>query len=88
MYAQTLNQTIRLSKVEISEKKNRFRNFLFKLVNKKFLVFLFFFAVSGVFWLAISLREPMEREILIPVEFTNVPPNEIGRASCRERVLW
>lgn len=64
-----------MSKVENNEKKKKFRNFLYKLINKKFLVFLFFFAVSGVFWLAISLREPMEREILIPVQIANVPPN-------------
>ncbi len=62
-------------KVENNEKKNKFRNFLYKLINKKFLVFLFFFAVSGIFWLAISLREPMEREILMPVQIVNVPPN-------------
>ena len=61
--------------MESSENKSKFRDFLYKLVNKKFLVFLLFFAISGIFWLAISLREPMEREILIPVEITNVPPN-------------
>ncbi len=60
---------------ENNNKKSRFRNFLSKHLNKGFLVFLICFAVSGVFWLVISLKEPMEREVLIPVEIVNVPPN-------------
>ncbi len=51
----------------------RAKDFLFIFVNRKFLVFLFFFALSGIFWLIISLNETMEKEISIPVVVTNVP---------------
>ncbi|MBR5686829.1 MAG: YbbR-like domain-containing protein [Prevotella sp.] len=49
------------------------RDFLFRLLNKEFLIFLFFLALSGVFWLAMTLNETMEKEISIPLVVTNVP---------------
>lgn len=49
------------------------RDFLFRLLNKEFLIFLFFLALSGIFWLAMTLNETMEKEISIPLEVTNVP---------------
>ncbi len=56
---------------------NTVRNFLFSSVNKEFLIFLFFLAVSGVFWLLMTLNDTYEREFKIPVQMTNVPKNVV-----------
>ena len=53
------------------------RNFLFSGLNKEFLIFLFFLALSGVFWLMMTLNETMEREFKIPVRLTGVPRNAV-----------
>ncbi len=53
------------------------RNFLFGSVNREFLVFLFFLAVSGVFWLLMTLNDPYEKEFKIPVQVTGVPKNMV-----------
>ena len=53
------------------------RNFLFSGLNKEFLIFLFFLALSGVFWLMMTLNETMEREFKIPVRLTGVPRNAL-----------
>lgn len=53
------------------------KNFLFRFVNRKFLVFLFFLVISGVFWLITTLNETMEKEVTIPVILTNVPKNMV-----------
>ncbi len=55
----------------------KMRNLLFKAVNKEFLVFLFFFAISGAFWFVLAVKEPVEREVSIPVMVTNIPKNVI-----------
>ena len=36
------------------------RGFLFTLVNKEFLIFLFFLLLSGIFWLLMTLNETYE----------------------------
>ena len=53
------------------------RNFLFSGLNKEFLIFLFFLALSGVFWLMMTLNETMEREFKIPVRLAGVPRNAV-----------
>ena len=53
------------------------RNFLFSGLNKEFLIFLFFLALSGTFWLMMTLNETMEREFKIPVRLTGVPRNAV-----------
>ena len=53
------------------------RNFLISGLNKEFLIFLFFLALSGVFWLMMTLNETMEREFKIPVRLTGVPRNAV-----------
>ena len=53
------------------------RNFLFSGLNKEFLIFLFFLALSGVFWFMMTLNETMEREFKIPVRLTGVPRNAV-----------
>ena len=49
------------------------RGFLFKLLNKEFLIFLFFLALSGAFWLTMTLNDTMERDVAVPVIVTHVP---------------
>ena len=53
------------------------RNFLFSGLNKEFLIFLFFLALSGIFWLMMTLNETMEREFKIPMRLTGVPRNAV-----------
>ncbi len=53
------------------------RNFLFSGLNKEFLIFLFFLALSGIFWLMMTLNETMEREYAIPVQLTGTPRNAV-----------
>jgi YbbR domain-containing protein len=52
-------------------------NFLFSKTNREFLIFLFFFALAGVFWLLMTLNETYEQEVKIPVQYTNVPKNTV-----------
>ena len=49
------------------------RNFLFSKANREFLIFLFFLALSSVFWLLMTLNETYEKEIAVPVHITDVP---------------
>ncbi|MGN0281184.1 MAG: CdaR family protein [Prevotella sp.] len=51
------------------------RNFLISTVNGDFLIFLFFLALSGVFWLLMTLNETYEMEFKVPVRIVNVPDN-------------
>ena len=53
------------------------RNFLFSGLNKEFLIFLFFLALSGAFWLLMTLNETMEREFKIPMRLSGVPGNAV-----------
>ena len=52
-------------------------NFLFSRTNRAFLIFLFFFAVAGIFWLMMSLNETYEQEVRIPVRYTNIAKNAV-----------
>ncbi len=53
------------------------RDFLFSRANKEFLIFLFFIALSGVFWLSLTLNETYEREFSIPISITGMPKNVV-----------
>lgn len=53
------------------------RKFFFSSVNKNFLTFLFFLALSGIFWLMMALNETYEQEVEIPVQIVNVPKNVV-----------
>ena len=53
------------------------RRFLFSKTNKEFVVFLFFLALSGVFWLLTTLNEVYEREFAIPVSVVGIPKNAV-----------
>lgn len=51
------------------------RDFLTRRTYREFLIFLFFLALSGIFWLFLTLNETYERDFDIPVTITNVPKN-------------
>jgi hypothetical protein len=53
------------------------RNFLFKVLNKEFLIFLFFLILSGIFWLLMTLNETYEEELRVPVHLVDVPKNAV-----------
>lgn len=62
------------------------RNFLFKLLNKEFLIFLFFLALSGIFWLMKALDETYEEEIPVAVRLVGVPKNVVMTSSLPDTV--
>lgn len=49
------------------------KDFLFGKFNRQLLVFLFFLALSGAFWLLLALNETSEMEFRIPVKLIGVP---------------
>lgn len=53
------------------------KNFLFGVINKEFLVFMFFLAMSAFFWMLMTLNETYEREIHVPVRMVSVPNNVV-----------
>ena len=53
------------------------KNFLFSIVNREFLIFLFFLVVSGTFWLLMALNETVEREFEVPVSLVGVPKDVV-----------
>ncbi len=50
---------------------------MFSRTNREFLIFLFFFAIAGVFWLMMTLNETFEKELRIPVCYTNIDKNTV-----------
>lgn len=53
------------------------RNFLLRIVNKQFLIFLFFLLLSVVFWLLMTLNETLEREISVELRLKRIPKNVV-----------
>lgn len=53
------------------------KEFLFTKTSKEFLIFLFFLALSGVFWLSLTLNETYERDFTVPVSVIGVPKNAV-----------
>lgn len=54
-----------------------FRNTLFNVINKEFLTFLVFLAISTAFWFSTALNETYEKEIAVPLVISDVPKNII-----------
>ena len=52
-------------------------NFLFRSLNKEFLIFLFFLLLSGAFWLMMALNETYEEELKVPVRLVGMPRNAV-----------
>ena len=57
--------------------KTILRNSLLRLASKEFLIFLFFLVISGFFWVVLTIKEPMEREVSFPFVITNLPKNVV-----------
>lgn len=55
----------------------KIKDFLLGKKNREFLIFLFFFALSSVFWLLQTLNETFETEIVVPLKLNNLPNNLI-----------
>ena len=70
----------------LHETNRHLRKFLFGLLNKEFLIFLFFLLVSGSYWLLLALNETMEREICVPFRLVDVPKNVIITSSIQDSV--
>lgn len=51
-----------------------------RLLNKEFLIFLFFLILSSVFWLLMTLNETYEKELRIPMRLTATPHNVVVTA--------
>lgn len=53
------------------------RDFLFGMINREFLIFLFFLVLSSAYWLLSVLNDTMEREIQVPVQVTGLPADVV-----------
>ena len=53
------------------------RDSLLSVLNREFLIFLFFLILSATYWVMSVLNDPMEREILVPVRISDIPRNVI-----------
>ena len=62
------------------------RDFVFSVVNKEFLIFLFFLALSGVFWLMMTLNGTYEKELQVEMRLVGVPENTIITAPLPDSV--
>ena len=62
---------------KLSQIYHTVRHFLFNRINKEFLIFSFFLALSCIFWLMMTLNETYEKEICMPIQLTNVPENAV-----------
>ena len=69
------------------------RNFLLRILNKQFLIFLFFLVLSSIFWLIMTLNETYEKEMTIPLRLAGVPrkvvitdePDSVVRFTVRDK---
>lgn len=66
-----------MAETPVQPSRGKIRNFLFNIVNKEFLVFLFFLAFSGIFWLLMTLNETYEKELTVEVRLVNIPRNVV-----------
>ena len=55
----------------------RVRRFFSRLMNRNFMVFLFFLFLSAAFWVFLALDDEYEREFDVPLELVNVPENVV-----------
>jgi len=72
--------------IDIKELLTGVRSFLLRKSNREFFLFLFFFALSGLFWLFMTLDETYEREIAVPITITNIPGNVVLTSAEKDTV--
>lgn len=65
----------------------KIKDFLLGRKNREFLIFLFFFALSAVFWLLQTLNETFETEVVVPLKLNNVPSNLIITSDLPDELL-
>lgn len=53
------------------------KEFLFTKTSKELLTFLFFLALSGIFWLSLTLNETYERDFTVPISVVGIPKNAV-----------
>ena len=53
------------------------REFFFSKANKEVVLFIFFLALAGIFWLVTTLNETYEKEFAIPVSIAGIPKNAV-----------
>lgn len=63
--------------MSISAIRHFIHKLLFSKANKEIVVFVFFLALSGIFWLQTTLNEVYEREFAIPVTVVGIPKNAV-----------
>lgn len=63
------------------------RNFLFAIVNREFLIFVFFLALSGVFWLIMALNETYESEVQMPLRLVNIPRDVVITTEMEDTII-
>lgn len=56
---------------------NFIRNFLSRLINKEFLIFLFFLVLSGLFWLTNVLDDTYEKDLEVSIRLAGIPKNVV-----------
>lgn len=56
---------------------NLLKYFLQRILNRQFLIFLFFLVLSAAFWMFQALEEDYEKEFSIPLRLKNVPENVV-----------
>ena len=61
----------------LSNKIHAVRDSLLSVLNREFLIFLFFLILSATYWVMSVLSDSMEREIIVPVKIVDVPKNVI-----------
>lgn len=54
-----------------------FRDSLIKILDREFLIFMFFLILSGAFWLVTVLNDTIEKEVDVPVRLVNIPKGVI-----------
>lgn len=62
------------------------RNALFGALNREFLIFLFFLALSGMFWLMMTLNETYEADYPVVVRVTGVPKNVVMTSEATDTI--
>ena len=55
----------------------RLKRFLSKLLNRNFLVFLFFLALSAAFWLFLTLNDEYEKDFAVSIRLRGIPENVV-----------
>lgn len=62
------------------------RDFMFRIVNKEFLIFLSFLCLSAAFWLMLTLNETYDREVAVPIRLTAMPKEVVATSETEDTI--